>query len=226
MALHSDYEHVRPSLLHRETFPKLEVQKLGLASSKILKNPQLDMIGQQAVLASSSNSVHSKKACNYYKRLGHLISECQKLQKKQKEQSKQFKPFSCSSAAVTDSGPTSISLNDLQAILNQITSHSINSSLVATSGMNFSWLFDSGCCNHMTSNAGSMVNKIHSTSTPGISTADNTEMNISHTEEVLSSNLSLPNALLVPKLALNLISVGQICQHGLEVLFSNHGCRV
>jgi len=43
---------------------------------------------QQAILASSSNGVHSKKSCNYYKRLGHLISECQKLQKKKKVQSK------------------------------------------------------------------------------------------------------------------------------------------
>lgn len=76
------------------------------------------MMGQQAVLVASSNSVHSKKSCNYCKRLGHLISECQKLQKKKKEQSKQFKPLSCTSAAVTDSAPTSISLNDLQAILN------------------------------------------------------------------------------------------------------------
>lgn len=71
----------------------------------------------------------------------------------------------------------------------------------------------------MNSYAGSMVNKIHSTSTPCIRTADNTEMNISHTGDVLTSNLLLPNALLVPKLALNLISVDQLCEHGLEALF-------
>ena len=78
----------------------------------------------------------------------------------------------------------------------------------------------------MISDGGSLVNKIHSKSTPGISTTDNIEMNISHIRDVSSSNLSLPNALLVPKLALNLISVGQICEHGFEVLFSNHGYRV
>jgi len=78
----------------------------------------------------------------------------------------------------------------------------------------------------MTSDAGCMVHKIPSTSTPGNRTTDNTKMNISHTGDVSTSILPLPNALVAPKLALNLISMGQACEHGLEVLFLNHGCRV
>lgn len=105
-------------------------------------------------MAASSSNFHSEKSCNYCKQPGHLIFECRKLQRKKEEQSTQFKTFPCRSAATTDSASTSISLNDLQAILNQITGHSTTSSLAATPGMHSSWFFDSGCYNHMTSSAG------------------------------------------------------------------------
>ena len=187
MALHSDYEPVRASLLHQETFPKLESVVAELLSKEthlgILKNPQFDITGQ-VLLATSSYSFHFEKSCNYCKQPGHLISKCRKLQRKQKEQSTQSKCLPCSSAATTNSASISISLNDLQAIFNQITGHSTISSPATTSDMNSSWYFDSRCFNHMTSSADSMANKIHSTSSSGIRTADNTEMNVTHTGDV------------------------------------------
>jgi len=86
MALHSDYEPVRASLLHRETFPKLETVVAELLSKEthlgILKNPQFDITGQQVLLATSSYSFHFEKSCNYRKQPGHLISKCRKLQRK------------------------------------------------------------------------------------------------------------------------------------------------
>ncbi|GKU97215.1 hypothetical protein SLEP1_g10385 [Rubroshorea leprosula] len=47
-----------------------------------------------------------------------------------------------------------------------------------------------------------------------------------HIGNVSTKSLTLPNALLVPKLSYNLLSVGQLCDLGLEVTFSAHGCRV
>lgn len=62
--------------------------------------------------------------------------------------------------------------------------------------------------------------------TPIIYRADNSQLPVSHIGNVRTSKLSLPNTLLVPKLSLNLFSVGQLCELGLDVHFSSRGCLV
>lgn len=111
MALHSDYEPVRASLLHRETFLKLESAVAELLSEEtrlgILRKSQLKFAGHQVILAASSNGRHYEKTCNYCKRSGHVISECQKSQAKQKKElGKHSKSYSHASAVVTDPPPT------------------------------------------------------------------------------------------------------------------------
>ncbi|GKV19316.1 hypothetical protein SLEP1_g29596 [Rubroshorea leprosula] len=59
-----------------------------------------------------------------------------------------------------------------------------------------------------------------------IYSADGSPMNVSHIGNVSTKSLTLPNAFLVPKLSYNLLSGGQLCDLGLEVTFSAHGCRV
>ena len=49
-------------------------------------------------------------------------------------------------------------------------------------------------------------------------------MPITHTGTVTTSNLSLHDTYFVPSLALNLVSIGQLYELGLIVLFSPHGC--
>ena len=51
-------------------------------------------------------------------------------------------------------------------------------------------------------------------------------MPITHIGTVNTANLSLSNTYFIPSLALNLVSVGQLCDLGLNVLFSPHGCQV
>ena len=49
---------------------------------------------------------------------------------------------------------------------------------------------------------------------------------VSHIVTVSSSNLTILDTYLVPKLSLNLLSVGQLCELGLDLHFSNCGVDV
>ena len=51
-------------------------------------------------------------------------------------------------------------------------------------------------------------------------------MTVDHIRHVSTSALSLPHTYYVYNLALNLVSVSQLCDLGLTVLFSSTGCVV
>ncbi|KAG5545529.1 hypothetical protein RHGRI_017883 [Rhododendron griersonianum] len=152
----------------------------------------------------------------------------------------QFKPSSTSrTAAAAAEGSSSdmpsppehyvpsISMHDLESILKQVSSHfgTPSTALSVTSGIS-SWFFDSACCNHMTSDSTIFSPKSTSSSMPVIHTADGSHMHVSHVGHVSTPNVSLPDSYLIPALTLNLISVGQLCELGLTVLFSPSGCQV
>ncbi|KAI4328693.1 hypothetical protein L6164_021028 [Bauhinia variegata] len=63
-------------------------------------------------------------------------------------------------------------------------------------------------------------------SLPPIHTANGIKMSITHVGDATTYNLYLPYTYFVPNLALNLISVGQLCDLGLNILFSSYGCQV
>ena len=64
------------------------------------------------------------------------------------------------------------------------------------------------------------------TPSPIIYTADSLHMSVSHISIVTSPNLTVPDTYLVLKLSLNLLSVGQLCEFGLDLHFSNRGIDV
>ncbi|GKV37171.1 hypothetical protein SLEP1_g45230 [Rubroshorea leprosula] len=64
------------------------------------------------------------------------------------------------------------------------------------------------------------------TTAPPIHTADGSQMQVSQYGQVSTSTLTLPNTFLIPKLTFNLISMGQLCELGLELIFSTRGCHV
>ena len=51
-------------------------------------------------------------------------------------------------------------------------------------------------------------------------------MPASHNGTITSTCLSLNDTFHIPKLSLNLLSVGQICELGIDLLFTNHGMDV
>ncbi|KAL5818601.1 hypothetical protein ACOSQ4_022443 [Xanthoceras sorbifolium] len=59
-----------------------------------------------------------------------------------------------------------------------------------------------------------------------IYTADGTPMPVSHKGKIFSPSLSLSDTFHMPKLSLNLLSVGQLCELGIDILFINHGVYV
>ena len=61
---------------------------------------------------------------------------------------------------------------------------------------------------------------------PTITTADSSAMTVSHVGSIFTPNLSISYVFCVPKLHLNLLSVGQLTELGLNLFFSSRGCLV
>ena len=59
-----------------------------------------------------------------------------------------------------------------------------------------------------------------------IYTTDGTPMPVSHKGTISSPCLSLSDTFHIPKLSLNLLSIGQLYELGLNLLFTNHGVDV
>ena len=111
----------------------------------------------------------------------------------------------------------------VEAVVQQVLSR-ISTTLSITSGKH-SWFFAITCCNHMNPDESQFFDK-----TPlapiSIYTADETPMPVSHKGTISSPSLSLSDTFHIPKLSLNLLSVSQLCELGVDILFTNHGVDV
>lgn len=114
--------------------------------------------------------------------------------------------FTSVTDAATDAS-TTITMSDLEALLKQVISSNSPAAMSVTPG-NSPWLFNSACCNHMTTNIDNLSSTKLVSFLPPIHTANGSQMNITHTGHVSASNLSLPETYYIPNLALNLIFVG------------------
>jgi len=82
------------------------------------------------------------------------------------------------------------------------------------SGMSHSeWVLDSGVSHYMSPDSSSFTFVSLLSSIP-VMTADDTPMPLVGVGSIVTPHLSLPNVYLIPKLKLNLGSVGQICDSG------------
>ena len=88
---------------------------------------------------------------------------------------------------------------------------------------NKSWLLDLACYNHMTPYASHFSQKAPLAPSLIIYITDSSHMSVSHIGTVSSPDLIIPDTYLVPKLSLNLLYVGQLCELGLDLHFSNCG---
>uniref|UniRef100_A0A2N9HUB6 Integrase catalytic domain-containing protein n=1 Tax=Fagus sylvatica TaxID=28930 RepID=A0A2N9HUB6_FAGSY len=120
------------------------------------------------------------------------------------------------------------SIADLQALFSQVqapSSSASNPALSVTPGISSEWFLDSACCNHMTDNP--HLTSAHTPPVlPTITTADGSAMTVSHVGSISTPNLSVSDVFCVPKLHLNLLSVGQLTELGLNLFFSSRGCLV
>uniref|UniRef100_A0A2N9FEA6 Reverse transcriptase Ty1/copia-type domain-containing protein n=1 Tax=Fagus sylvatica TaxID=28930 RepID=A0A2N9FEA6_FAGSY len=197
MGLREDFEPTRATLLSCSPLPSLDVAVKELIYEEN-QCPHHHLSSSDVVLATPC----------------HDISECyrkQKDDKKKHHQSRGLLPRP--QAAAVSSAP----IDDSVLTVSQLESrfHRYMSQPSITSG-NKSWLFDSVCCNHMTPHASHFSEKMPLAPSPIIYTTDSSHMSISHIGTVFSPDLTIPNTYLV-------LSVGQLCELGLNLHFFNHG---
>ena len=247
MALRPEYEAVRASLLHRHPLPSLDtaIQEIVFEETrlKLDKTPHVDTA--LATTRSSQRTYHNRPCkncnrtghifsncptveCKYCHGLGHIIEHCPVRPPSRSGFSKSRSApkggsFSIAAAATEDSTP--VTMSDLETLLKQVISSNSSLAMSATPG-NSSWFFDSACCNHMTTNINSLSSITLASSLPLIHTANGNKMHITHTGNISTTNLTLPDTYCIPNLTLNLISVGQLCEQGLKVNFSPLGVQV
>uniref|UniRef100_A0A2N9HB81 Integrase catalytic domain-containing protein n=1 Tax=Fagus sylvatica TaxID=28930 RepID=A0A2N9HB81_FAGSY len=200
MGLREDFEPTRAALLSRSPLSSLDAAVKELISEEN-RRPHHHLSSSDVVLATPhppSSSDRPRRICTY----------CQK-------------PAAVSSALVDD--PV-VTVSQLESMFHRYMSQP-SPALSVTLG-NKSWLLDSACCNHMTPHASHFSQKTPLAPSPIIYTADSSHMSVSHIGTISSPDLTIPDTYLVPKLSLNLLSVGQLYELGLDLHFSNHGVDV
>ena len=119
---------------------------------------------------------------------------------------------------------SSLTTADIEAVVQQVLSRT-STTLSVTLGKQ-PWFFDTACCNHMTPDESQFSDKAPLEHPITIYTADGTPMLVSHKGTISSPSLSLNDTIHIPKLSLNLLSVGQLCELGIDLLFTNHAVDV
>ena len=231
MGLHEDFEPTRVALLSHSPLPSLDavVKELILKENRHL---HYHLSSSDVVLATprppSPSSDRPRHICTYCHKPGHDITECYRKKKDDKrKQHQSCDTFPRPQAAVMSYAP----VDDHVVIVSQLKSmfHRYMSqpslALSVTSG-NKSWLLDSACCNHMTPHASYFSQKTPLAHSLIIYTANSSHMSVSHIGTVSSLDLTIFETYLVPKLSLNLLSFGQLCELGLDLYFSNRGVDV
>jgi hypothetical protein len=104
-------------------------------------------------------------------------------------------------------------------------SHSSNEGSSSASGT-FPWILDSGASFHMTPNR-SHLSSIRSPLVPiTVQTADGTPLSVVGRGTLSSSSFSVPAVSYVPKLTMQLMSAGQLTDHGCRVILDSDSCCV
>ncbi|GAV72882.1 hypothetical protein CFOL_v3_16370 [Cephalotus follicularis] len=228
MALRDDFEPTRASIMNRQPLPSLETALSELISEETRR---LSITSQQSpfITAATQRPDNSKRPhCTHCNKFGHTVNTCYDIIGRPPGKSPGPKHAAATTTAPSGSESASqihqLSTADLEALLNQVMSHTGSSAMSATSGN--TWLIDSACCNHMTSDPKLFTCKPVVHNGPTIHTANGSSMHVTYTGTVQTQNFSIPNTYLVPQLSLNLLSVGQLCDNGYDLLFSRHGCVI
>ncbi|KAK4485459.1 hypothetical protein RD792_008100 [Penstemon davidsonii] len=87
------------------------------------------------------------------------------------------------------------------------------------------WLLDSGASHHMSPDS-TVFTVLHSKPYGSVTTADGTPMPLAGIGPIDTPNMSLDSVYHIPNLAMNLVSVGQLCDSGYSVSFSSTSCHV
>uniref|UniRef100_A0A2N9GEJ7 Retrovirus-related Pol polyprotein from transposon TNT 1-94-like beta-barrel domain-containing protein n=1 Tax=Fagus sylvatica TaxID=28930 RepID=A0A2N9GEJ7_FAGSY len=231
MGLREDFEPTRAALLSRSPLPSLDAAVKELISGEN-RRPHHHLSSSDVVLATPhppfSSFDRPRRICTYCQKPGHDITECYRKKKDDKRKQHQSRgtyprPQAAAVSFVPVDDPV-VTVSQLESMFHWYMSQP-SPALSVTSGYK-SWLLDSVCCNHMTPHASHFSQKTPLAPSPIIYTADSSHMSVSHIGTISSPDLTIPDTYLVPKLSLNLLFVGQLCELGLDLHFSNCGVDV
>jgi len=254
MKLRPEYEPIRRQLMARSPIPTLtecfreimrEEQTMFTRSSIEEAAPGIDSmalmtrgnfrVGKEVQCYSCQEYGHiakecKKKVCNYCKKGGHIISECRRRPQNRRN-TMQALAVPNQQNTTTVAAPTAIqsSSNSSSTVTPEAIQQMIQAALSAMglSGNNSQkWYIDSGASNHMCGQSHSFQSITPYTGTDKISTADGTNLSIAGIGDVSLKDNTLSEVMFVPKLASNLISVGQLVENNCHVHFTPHGCVV
>ena len=133
----------------------------------------------------------------------------------------------CPSNLLVPTGPflaSSLATANIEAVVQQVLSQTSTSFSVTSS--KHSWFFYTTCCNHMTLDESQFSDKAPLAHPIFVDTTNGTPMPVNHKGTISSPSLSLSDTFYIPKFSLNLLSVGQLCELGVDILFINHGVDV
>ena len=249
IGLREDFEPTRASLLNRSPTPSLDVIVKELISEEncqpthhmssfdhvlVTPSPQppiATFIAPPRINSGRPTFQSSKgTCCDFCRAKGHDISVGCKLQKFMQDQNKASLSRAavvCPSDSSVPTGPSlafSLTTADIETVVQQVLSHT-STALFVTSGKQ-PCFFDTACCNHMTPYESQFSNKAPLEHLITIYTVDGTPMPVSHKGTISFPCLSFSDTFHIPKLSLNLLFVGQLCELGIDLLFTNHGVDV
>ncbi|CAN1769644.1 Retrovirus-related Pol polyprotein from transposon RE1 [Linum perenne] len=186
----------------------------------------------------SQANCRKRNYCNYCKRPGHIISECRSKARNDSYRANfaSFQPRptafytypqsgDASSVAPSSSAPNTNQL--VHNILSRFVPTAIQSAFasLSVSGKNLPWFIDSTSFNHMTGN-GNLFKTYSSVHNMAVEVASGQQIPVAGFSDITMKNLRLHDALHVPSLVPNLISVGQLTDNGCVVSFSPNGCSI
>ena len=251
MGILDDFESVRSQLLNRSPLPTVNqaindlIHEETRLKSHLFSQPHTTVLTSLASVDPTitapprdhdkrrSNQKNSHLICAFCENRGHTIDRCNMrariFQHSTVLTASGFVPSSDATSfdSVSLTTPT-YSITDLQALFSQVqppSSSASNHALSVTPGISFEWFLDSACCNHMTDNP-HLISAHTPLILPTITTIDGSAMTVSHVGSISTPNLSIFDVFCVPKLHLNLLSVGQLTELGLNLFFSSRGCLV
>ncbi|GAV77126.1 hypothetical protein CFOL_v3_20598, partial [Cephalotus follicularis] len=229
MTLRDGFEPTRASILNRQPLSSLEIALSKLISEE---TRHLSITSQQSpfIIAVTSStppqrSDNSKRSrCTHCHRIEHTVKTCYDIVGRPLGKSPGIKSTVATTIAPSGYESSSqihqFSTSDLDALLHQVMSRTGSSAMFVTSGN--AWLIDSAYCNHMTSDPKLFTGKHVVHNGPTIYTANGSNMHVTYTGIVQTQSFSIPDTYLVPHLSLNLLSIGQLCDNGYDLLFSCH----
>ena len=224
MGLRQEFEFIRTQLLGRPTLPTLDEALAGLIAEETRLRSLANSAAQEThgVLVFSQRSGAPKGSssgdiCSHCKKSGHKADRCFSLHPELLAEYRTRFPQRRASRVPSRT-----------AVVTEMPAQSASISVVSqiAAGVAQPWVLDSGASFHVTFDRSQLVSCQSETDGALIQTVDGTPCTVTHQGSLSSSQFSVPAVSFVPRLSMNLMSVGQLTDMNYFVDFDASSCYV